>query len=92
MGAAAYRILFDIFRLNPLPFRIPVYSFLLLNAWLAFRLAKRLSGSGEIGAVAATVHQDSVTLETSLPSPPYRKCLPPCFGPNWTGSNLTKTA
>jgi hypothetical protein len=55
-GSAVYRLLFDLFGLNPLPFRIFVYTLLLLNLWLVYKLASRLSRSPEIGALAAFLY------------------------------------
>lgn len=48
-----YRSSLALFGLNPLPLRFLIYALLLVNAWLVFRLAKRLSGSNEIGFLAA---------------------------------------
>ena len=55
-GSAVYRLLFDIFGLNPLPFRIFVYALLLINLYLVYRLAQRLSRSAEIGAFSALLY------------------------------------
>ncbi len=55
-GSAVYRILFDLFGLNPLPYRIFVYTLLLLNLYLVYAMARRLSGSYEIGAIAAVLY------------------------------------
>jgi len=55
-GAALYRLIFDLFGLNFLPFRIAVQVMLLVNLYLIWRLAKILSGSTEIGAVAALLY------------------------------------
>jgi hypothetical protein len=52
-GSAVYRLLFEIFGLDPMPFRIFTYSLLLLNVFLVYKLVARLSGSREIGAMAA---------------------------------------
>ena len=56
VGSLVYRVVFDIFGLNPLPFRIVVYGFLLLNLYLVYKLALRLSGSGEIAAMSALLY------------------------------------
>ncbi len=56
VGSLVYRIVFDIFGLKPLPFRIVVYGFLLLNLYLVYKLARRLSGSGEIAAMSALLY------------------------------------
>src|ERR1035441_3570093 len=55
VGSLIYRVIFDIFGLNPLPFRIVVYGFLLLNLYLVYRLALRLSRSEEIAAMSAQI-------------------------------------
>jgi hypothetical protein len=56
VGSLVYRIVFDGFGLNPLPFRVVVYGFLLLNLFLVYKLALRLSGSGEIAALSALLY------------------------------------
>src|SRR5579883_1533154 len=53
LGAVIYRVSFAIFGLRPFPLRILIYILLLVNAWLVFRLARRLTGSREIAALAA---------------------------------------
>jgi hypothetical protein len=55
-GSAVYRLLFGIFGLNPLPFRIAVYSMLLLNLLLVYRLVLRLGGAREIAAMATLLY------------------------------------
>jgi hypothetical protein len=56
VGSLVYRVMFDIFGLNPSPIRVVVYGFLLLNLWLVYRLAVRLSESREIGAMSALLY------------------------------------
>jgi hypothetical protein len=56
VGSLVYRVVFDIFGLNPSPFRIVVYAFLLLNLFLVYKLAQRLSGSREIAALSALLY------------------------------------
>jgi hypothetical protein len=56
VGSLVYRVIFDIFGLNPSPFRVVVYGFLLLNLLLVYKLAARLSGSREIGAMSALLY------------------------------------
>lgn len=56
VGSLVYRLVFDIFGLNPSPFRVVVYGFLLLNLYLVYKLALRLSGSGEIAALSALLY------------------------------------
>ncbi len=53
LGAAVYRSSMAIFGLHPLPMRILVYLLLLFNAWIVYRLARQLTGSAEIGVLAA---------------------------------------
>lgn len=55
-GSAIYRVLFDLFGLNPLPFRVVAYGFLLVNLFLVYKIARRLSGSAEIGAMSALLY------------------------------------
>lgn len=52
-GALLYRLVFDAFGLNFVPFRVSVYCLLAANIYLVNRLACRLSGSREIGVLAA---------------------------------------
>lgn len=52
-GALLYRLVFDAFGLNFVAFRITVYLLLATNIYLVSRLACRLSGSREIGALSA---------------------------------------
>ena len=54
MGALFYLPLFDLFGLNPLPFRIVIFGLLLLNVWLAWRVA-RVLGCGEAAAALAAL-------------------------------------
>ncbi len=55
-GAAVYRLLFDIFGLRPHPFRDAVYGLLVINLFLVYKLAVRLSRSREIGAMSALLY------------------------------------
>lgn len=55
-GSAVYRVLFDLFGLNAHPFRDVVYGLMLLNLFLVYKLARRLSGSREIGALSALLY------------------------------------
>lgn len=52
-GAVFYRVLYAIFGLNPVPFRIAFFCLLLLNIALMYWIAKLLSGSTEIGILTA---------------------------------------
>lgn len=52
-GSLLYRLVFDGFGLNFVPFRVAVYLLLATNIYLVNRLALRLSGSCEVGALAA---------------------------------------
>ncbi len=54
-GGAFYRILFAIFGLHPMPYRIAIYCFLLLNIALTYWLVKLLTDSPEIGILAALI-------------------------------------
>jgi hypothetical protein len=52
-GAVVYRTVFAFAGLDPFPFRCLTYILLLVNLYLTFRLAKALTGSREIGILAA---------------------------------------
>jgi Dolichyl-phosphate-mannose-protein mannosyltransferase len=52
LGALAYRGLFALFGLNPLPYRIVCFVLLLANLGLLYRFCLRLSGSRETAAMA----------------------------------------
>lgn len=54
LGGAFYDILFALFGLNPLPYRVAVLLLLGLNLWLIYRLA-RLLGCGELRAAVAVI-------------------------------------
>jgi hypothetical protein len=54
-GAVFYRVLYDLFGLHPFPFRIAIYCLLLVNIALLYWLAKLISGSTEIGILAALI-------------------------------------
>jgi hypothetical protein len=51
-GAVVYRVLFALFGLEPLPYRIVCLGLLLANLALLYRFCERLSGSREVAAVA----------------------------------------
>ena len=53
LGALIYRASFGAFGLQPFPLRVVIYALLLVNAWLVFRVARRLTGSREIAVLAA---------------------------------------
>ena len=55
LGAICYRVLYELFGLNPIPFRIFFYTVLICNAYLLFRLGRALTSSLEIGILAATL-------------------------------------
>jgi hypothetical protein len=52
LGALAYRALFALFGLNPLPYRIVCFALLLANLGLLYRFCLRLSRSREAAALA----------------------------------------
>lgn len=54
-GSLWYRTMYTVFGLDPLPFRIMAFSFLLANSFLLFRLGRLLSGKAEIGILAAVL-------------------------------------
>jgi len=53
LGAVFYRPLFAWFGFNPLPFRAVCFTLLLVNLYLGYAVARRLSGSVEIALLAA---------------------------------------
>jgi hypothetical protein len=55
-GALVYKASLDLFGLNLFPLRVFCYLALGLNIFLVYALARRLSGSREVGALAALLH------------------------------------
>jgi hypothetical protein len=53
IGGVFYFTLFHFFGLNPLPYHIAITCLLLLNVWLMFRFAGRLSGSPLLAGLCA---------------------------------------
>ncbi|MEP7367598.1 MAG: glycosyltransferase family 39 protein [Acidobacteriota bacterium] len=49
VGSLFYRVLFSEFGFHPLAYRVACYALMALNGWLAYLLARRLSGSYEVG-------------------------------------------
>jgi dolichyl-phosphate-mannose-protein mannosyltransferase len=63
LGALFYRLLFDAVGFHPLPFRIACYALLLIDLWLAYCVARRISNSREVAALTvlpAAYHRDLV--------------------------------
>ena len=56
MGTLFYHVFFNAFGLDPLPYRICLLAFLLVNIYLVYAFARRISQSREIGAVTALLH------------------------------------
>jgi hypothetical protein len=56
LGTAFYRIAFALFGMNPIPFRIGVYIVMMVNVALLYRVARKLSGSIEIGVLSALLY------------------------------------
>jgi hypothetical protein len=54
LGGAFYEVLFSLFGLNPLPYRVAILLLLGFNLWLIYRLA-RLLGCGELGSAVAVI-------------------------------------
>lgn len=54
LGAILYRILYELFGLQPLPYRVLCFGLLILNVWLVYRLAFALSRN-EYGAWGAAL-------------------------------------
>jgi hypothetical protein len=55
-GGVIYRTIFAIFGFNPYPLYVVYFAAMLLNLWLAYLVFKRISGSGEIGAIATLLY------------------------------------
>lgn len=55
-GGVFYHVLFEFFGFNALPYRLCLLLFLLANIYLAYAVARRLSGSREIAALTAVLH------------------------------------
>ncbi|MFN7995118.1 MAG: hypothetical protein U0Q18_16035 [Bryobacteraceae bacterium] len=55
-GQLFYKTFFDLFDLNPLPFRICIFTVLIANLYLAYLLARRLTGSAAAGYLASLLH------------------------------------
>jgi len=55
MGGVFYRALYAMAGFNPLPFRIACYFLMVVNLYLCYCLAKRLTGSREIGLLATLI-------------------------------------
>ena len=53
VGGVFYFTLYHLFGLNPLPYHVAVTCLMLLNVWLAFRFAERLSGSPLLAGLCA---------------------------------------
>jgi hypothetical protein len=54
MGGAFYEVLFSLFGLNPLPYRVAILLLLGFNLWLIYRLA-RLLGCDELRSAVAVI-------------------------------------
>ena len=52
MGSLFYRLLFEIYGMDALPFRMACYGLLLLNLWLAYCVVRRLANSREVAVMA----------------------------------------
>jgi len=55
-GSLLYRLIFDLFGVNFLPFRIAIMLLMLANIYLVYCLAQRLSQSREVGAMSALLY------------------------------------
>lgn len=53
MGSAWYRAIFSFAGYNPAPFHVANLAILTANLWLTYAVSRRLSGSREVGALAA---------------------------------------
>ena len=54
-GAAYYRVCFAIFGWNPLAFRFVTFAFLLVNLYLVYRLARKLTNRPEVSALSVLI-------------------------------------
>ncbi|HWQ55192.1 MAG TPA: hypothetical protein VN442_16010 [Bryobacteraceae bacterium] len=52
VGSIFYRLLFDRYGLNPVPYRIACYVLILLNLWLAYGVLRRVSRSQCVAGLA----------------------------------------
>jgi hypothetical protein len=55
-GGVIYRTIFALFGFNPYPLYVVYFAAMLLNLWLAYLVIKKISGSGEIGALATLLY------------------------------------
>ena len=53
MGSLFYRLLFEIYGFQALPYRIACYGLLLANIWLAYSVVRRLTNSREVAVITA---------------------------------------
>ena len=53
MGSAWYRAIFSVAGYDPVPFHVANLAILTANLWLTYTFSRRLSGSREVGALAA---------------------------------------
>ena len=61
MGGLFYRVLYASAGFHPLPFRCACFALLLVNLWIAYRLLRFLSGSGEaalLGTLVLSYHAE----------------------------------
>jgi len=56
LGTLFYHVFFNAFGLDPLPYRLCMLAFLLVNIYLVYAFARRISQSREIGGVTALLH------------------------------------
>ncbi len=53
LGSLFYRLLFDVYGMQALPYRVACYGLLLLNIWFAYCVVRRLANSREVAVVTA---------------------------------------
>ncbi len=55
LGALAYRAMFALFGLHPLPYRVLCFALLVMNLVLLYGFCRRVSGSREVAALACLI-------------------------------------
>ena len=55
LGSLFYRILFEVYGMQALPYRIACYSLILLNMWLAYCVVRRLTNSREVAVITVVL-------------------------------------
>ncbi|MFN7919965.1 MAG: hypothetical protein U0Q16_07705 [Bryobacteraceae bacterium] len=56
LGALVYRVIFETFGFDPLPYRIACYALMIANIAVLAVWARRMTGQWEVGLVTAAIH------------------------------------